>query len=216
MADIPSIASLRKVYKLKSLREEDIKPHPIDQFEIWWNEAIEQQVDEPNAMTLATCTASGRPSARTVLLKGVDKRGFVFYTNYESRKAREIEENAYVALLFFWKVLERQVRIEGTIQKVNAAESDEYFSIRPRESQLGAWSSPQSSVIESAEYLQRNLVKYAEKFKGKHVTRPDYWGGYLVQPDAIEFWQGRPGRLHDRLKYFRSENNDWIIHRLAP
>ena len=157
MADIPSIASMRKIYKLKSLKEEDVMAHPIGQFEIWWNEAIEQQIEEPNAMTLATCTAEGRPSARIVLLKGVDKRGFVFYTNYESRKAKEIEENSYVALLFFWKPLERQIRIEGRIKKISASESDEYFSLRPRESQLGAWSSPQSSVIKNAEYLHHLL-----------------------------------------------------------
>jgi len=217
MADTPSLASMRKVYKLKSLKEEDVMAHPIGQFEIWWKEAIEQQIDEPNAMTLATCTSSGRPSARIVLLKGVDKRGFIFYTNYESRKAKEIEENSYVALLFFWKPLERQIRIEGRIKKISASESDEYFSIRPRESQLGAWSSPQSSVIKDAKYLQQNLLKYVEKFKDKEVTRPDYWGGYLVEPDAVEFWQGRPGRLHDRLKYTRADNNNnWMIQRLAP
>ncbi len=216
MSDNHDIAAMRKVYQLKSLKEEDVNADPILQFDTWWQEAIAHKVDEPNAMTLATCNASGKPSARIVLLKSIFKNGFVFFTNYNSRKGHEIEENSFVALLFFWKQLERQIRIEGEIKKVSAKESDEYFAVRPRESQLGAWSSPQSSVIESAGFLQENMKKYYDKFHGQEVPRPEYWGGYLVEPNAIEFWQGKPGRLHDRLQYSLSENKEWVIQRLAP
>ena len=216
MSENDAIAAMRKVYRLKSLNEKDVKTDPIEQFEIWWKEAIANKLEEPNAMTLATCNASGRPSARIVLLKGIHENGFVFYTNYNSRKAHEIGENSFVALLFFWKELERQIRIEGKIKKVSAKESDEYFSVRPRESQLGAWSSPQSNVIDSAAFLQENMKKYYNKFHGEEVPRPEHWGGYLVEPNVIEFWQGKPGRLHDRLQYSLSENEGWVIHRLAP
>ncbi len=216
MSDNNQIAAMRKIYQLKSLEEKDVNTDPVKQFETWWQEAIDAGTEEPNAMTLATCSASGKPSARIVLLKGVSATGFVFFTNYESRKAHEIKENSFVALVFFWKELERQIRIEGKVKKVDGKESDEYFSDRPRESQLGAWSSPQSSVINNAEFLQENMKKYYDQFHEKEIPRPEFWGGYIVEPTVIEFWQGKPGRLHDRLKYSLNENNSWLIQRLAP
>ncbi len=206
---------MRKIYQLKSLEEKDVDHDPIKQFENWWKDAINAGVEEPNAMTLATCNASGKPSARIVLLKGIKENQLIFYTNYESRKAHEIAENSYVALVFFWKEVERQIRIEGKVKKTSAQESDEYFSVRPRESQLGAWSSPQSTVIKSADLLQENMKKYYDQFNEQEVPRPQFWGGYAVEPSLIEFWQGKPGRLHDRLQY-SLENNTWVIERLAP
>lgn len=211
-----SISGMRKVYQLNSLSEKDVNPDPVKQFEIWWQQAVEAKTDEPNAMTLATCTATGKPSARIVLLKEIKENGFVFFTNYESRKAKEIGGNSYAALVFFWKELERQIRIEGKIKKTDAGESDAYFAVRPRESQIGAWSSPQSSVIKSAAFLQQNVKKFSQQFEGHDVTRPAFWGGYIVEPNKMEFWQGRPGRLHDRLLYSLSENKEWAIERLAP
>jgi pyridoxamine 5'-phosphate oxidase len=216
MSDDKSIAAIRKVYQLESLLEKDLDPDPMRQFANWWQQALESKIEEPNAMTLATCSASGRPSSRIVLLKGIENNGFVFFTNYLSRKGTEINDNPFVSLLFFWKELERQVRIEGKIIRVPAKESDEYFSSRPKESRIGAWSSPQSRVIESREILQKNVEKYNAQFAEGIIPRPEFWGGYQLQPDLIEFWQGRPGRLHDRLRYALAENNTWKIERLAP
>ncbi len=216
MSETKSIAGIRKVYQLQSLLEKDVDANPIKQFETWWQHVIESKIEEPNAMTLATSTTSGKPSSRTVLLKDIIENGFVFFTNYLSRKGNEIEQNPFVSLLFFWKELERQVRIEGKIKKISAKDSDEYFFQRPRESRIGAWSSPQSQIIENRELLQQNVEKYNAQFETQNIPRPDFWGGYIVEPYRIEFWQGRPGRLHDRLLYVLTENNFWKIERLAP
>jgi pyridoxamine 5'-phosphate oxidase len=216
MDGVNSIAGMRKIYQLETLLEKDMDEDPIKQFEAWWQYAILSKIEEPNTMSLATCSTSGKPSVRTVLLKGLRENGFIFFTNYESRKGKEIAENPFVALLFFWKELERQVRIEGKIQKISDEESDEYFSERPRESQVGAWSSPQSTVIDNREFLQEEMHKYEKQFGAGEIPRPSYWGGYIVKPYSMEFWQGRPGRLHDRLQYTLNENNSWIIKRLAP
>lgn len=208
------IAAIRKDYALRRLDESDVDADPFKQFHAWLREAIEAQVPEPTAMTLATADASGRPSARIMLLKALDARGFVFYTNYESRKGAELAARPQAALAFFWKELERQVRIEGAIEKVSAAEADEYFASRPLGSRIGAWASTQSATIESREWLERRVQEAAGRF-GEAPPRPPHWGGYRVLPDAIEFWQGRSSRLHDRLAYAR-EAGGWKLRRLSP
>ncbi|MEO8763017.1 MAG: pyridoxamine 5'-phosphate oxidase [Ginsengibacter sp.] len=217
MPSSSGLESIRKDYRLQSLLEKDVDAYPIKQFETWWQHAIESAIDEPNAMTLSTSTPDGKPSSRIVLLKGISDNGFVFYTNYHSRKGRQIEVNPFVSIVFFWKELERQVRIEGEIKKISSGESDEYFSKRPLESRIGAWSSPQSSVIVNRELLDKNVADYTNKFVGsQHIPRPPHWGGYIVTPTLVEFWQGRRGRLHDRLQYTPVENDTWQIERLAP
>jgi len=210
-----SISSIRKDYQLQSLSESDVKQDPIGQFGKWWEEAIASSIDEVNAMTLSTVTAEGKPSARIVLLKGFDERGFVFFTNYESNKGVQLTANPFASLVFFWKELERQVRIEGISEKVNERESDDYFHSRPIGSQLGACASPQSRVIESRRVIENNLEKLQDQYREMEIPRPAHWGGYRVVPQAIEFWQGRSSRLHDRIKYTK-ENQSWKIVRLAP
>lgn len=211
----PSIADIRTDYRMRSLTENDVNSNPFAQFRHWWDEAINSEITEVNAMTLATVTPEGRPSARIVLLKGFDENGFVFFTNYQSRKGKELEENPHGALVFFWKELERQVRIEGGIEKVSDAESDAYYHSRPAGSQIGAWASPQSDVIADRSVIENNYKSLEEKFSSAEIPRPGYWGGYLLRPSMIEFWQGRSSRLHDRIVY-SLENNDWKISRLAP
>ena len=209
-----NIAAIRKEYKLKSLLETEVAADAIEQFSIWWKDALDSNIDEVNAMTVATASKEGIPSARIVLLKGFDEHGFVFFTNYHSAKGQEIAENKHASLLFFWKELERQVRINGLLEKIDDTANDDYFKSRPYGSQIGAWSSPQSKVIENREILDRNVEKYQEQF-GNNVPRPTHWGGYILRPQSIEFWQGRTSRLHDRLKY-TLEGNSWKIERLAP
>lgn len=211
-----SIADIRKDYRMHSLNEADVAAHPIDQFTRWWDEAVESKIEEVNAMTLATATASGLPSARIVLLKGYDKRGFIFFTNYHSHKGRELEQNPRACLVFFWKELERQVRIEGLVEKIPAAESEEYFNSRPEGSRIGAWASPQSTVIKGREVIEENVTSLEKRFAGGTIPRPEHWGGYLVKPVNIEFWQGRSSRLHDRIRYMHDMGEKWIIQRLAP
>jgi pyridoxamine 5'-phosphate oxidase len=211
-----SIADIRRDYQLQSLLENDIQKNPIDQFSIWWNQAIESQIDEVNAMTIATVDANHKPSARIVLLKDFDENGFVFFTNYNSKKGLDMLSNKNVALVFFWKELERQVRIEGTVEKVSEEVSDTYFNSRPEMSRIGAWASPQSTVIPSREILETNFQNYQTEFEKKEIERPQHWGGYIVKPELIEFWQGRSSRLHDRIVYGVDGNNEWKINRLAP
>ncbi|MBZ0249497.1 MAG: pyridoxamine 5'-phosphate oxidase [Burkholderiales bacterium] len=210
-----NIADIRKDYALRRLDESDVDADPFKQFHAWLREAIEAQVPEPTAMTLATAGASGRPAARIMLLKALDDRGFVFYTNYASRKGAELEARPAAALTFFWKELERQVRIEGAIEKVSAAESDEYFASRPLGSRIGAWASTQSATIESRQWLEAR-VKAAEAQHGGSPPRPPHWGGYRVIPDWLEFWQGRQSRLHDRIAYTRGAGGGWQVTRLSP
>ena len=212
-----SIADIRKDYKLRSLDEFDVAGNPIDQFTRWWDEAIKSNIDEVNAMTLATATKTGMPSARIVLLKGYDANGFVFFTNYESQKGKELAENPQAALVFFWKELERQVRIDGIIEKVAAIESDAYFQSRPAGSRIGAWASPQSKQISGREVIENNYRVFEEKFPDPEaIPRPLHWGGYIVKPHTIEFWQGRSSRMHDRIQYKIEAGNQWTIQRLAP
>jgi pyridoxamine 5'-phosphate oxidase len=209
------IADIRKEYMRAGLVEKDAAADPFKQFDRWFHDALQAELPLPNAMTLATATAAGRPSARAVLLKGVDAGGFVFYTNYQSRKARELAENPHASLMFLWAELERQVRIEGTVEKVSAEESDAYFDSRPLGSRLGAWASPQSMILPDRMTLVKKVAAIVLRY-GKHPPRPLHWGGYRVAPEAIEFWQGRKNRLHDRLLYTKQASGGWKIERLAP
>ena len=211
-----SITDIRRDYLREVLLESNIDPNPFKQFDKWWTEAIKSEIDEVNAMTLATVDATGNPSARIVLLKGYNEQGFVFFTNYGSHKGEEMGQQPRACLVFFWKELERQIRIQGSVSKVSDAESDEYFNSRPAASRLGAWASPQSQVIPSRETIEENLLVYKNKFEDGAIPRPSHWGGYRVLPQKMEFWQGRPSRLHDRILYTLTENGGWKIDRLAP
>jgi pyridoxamine 5'-phosphate oxidase len=210
------VARLRQEYTRAGLRGSDASSDPIVQFRRWFDEALTADLHEPNAMTLATATTTGRPSARVVLLKGFDERGFVFYTNYEGRKSGELEANPYCALVFYWGELERQVRVEGRGSRIPEGESDEYFRVRPRGSRLGAWASEQSRPVADRETLEVRLRGLEAEYEGREVPRPPFWGGYRVEPEVIEFWQGRENRLHDRLVYRRLGREGWRRERLQP
>jgi pyridoxamine 5'-phosphate oxidase len=210
------VARLRKEYTHAGLKESDADPDPTEQFRRWFGEALAADLREPNAMTLATATSDGHPSARIVLLKGFDERGFVFYTNYEGRKAKELEINPYCALVFYWGELQRQVRIEGRVSRVPDEESDTYFAGRPRGSQLGAWVSEQSRPVRDRGALEERMRELEAEYEGREVPRPPFWGGYRVEPETMEFWQGRENRLHDRLRYRRSRDGGWWRVRLQP
>jgi len=209
-----SIAQLRKNYTFGQLSEAEVSPNPLDLFQVWFDQAIKAECPEPNSMTLATADVAGNPSARIVLLKGADSTGFTFFTNYESQKGKELAARPHAALLFHWHELERQVRIKGAVERVSPAESDAYFHSRPAASRIGAWASPQSSEIPNREFLEEAEKRFVADF-GNQPPRPEHWGGYRLHPTEIEFWQGRPSRLHDRIHY-QLDGAQWRITRLAP
>ena len=213
---MPDLSDLRQSYERGALDRADLPADPLDLFHAWFADAQAAGVVEPNAMTLATAAPDGRPSARIVLLKGADARGFSFYTNHDSRKGRELDAHPVAALVFWWGPLERQVRVEGRVERVGTAEADAYYASRPRGSRLGAWASPQSAEIPDRSPLDARLADAEARFAGADVPRPDFWGGYRVVPDAVEFWQGRPSRLHDRFLYRLGAAGDWQPSRLAP
>lgn len=216
MENLPEyLLRLRHDFSKMSLDESMVDADPVKQFDAWFHAAVDAKVNEPNAMVLSTVDAQNRPSSRVLLIRNYSDEGFVFYTNYNSRKAQDIHTNNNAALLFFWPELERQVRIEGKLNKQTAEESDRYFNSRPRESRLGAWTSPQSEIIADRKALDDELAVITKRFEGKEVPRPEWWGGYVLVPDRIEFWQGRPSRLHDRICYLK-ESGSWKIVRLAP
>lgn len=216
MIDNEYIKNLRKEYSLNELSKKSVNENPVEQFRIWFNEAVESKIPEPNAMAISTVSHDLIPSSRIVLLKSFNEVGFVFFTNYESEKGKEIDFNNNVSLLFFWAELERQIRITGIAEKISFEESEEYFITRPLKSRIGAWSSHQSSVIENRNEVVKEFMKYSAQFalRGK-IPLPEYWGGYRVYPTKFEFWQGRESRLHDRIRY-RKEDNKWLIERLSP
>jgi pyridoxamine 5'-phosphate oxidase len=214
--DARDLNDLRREYAVGGLSEEDLEPAPVAMFRRWMLDAVRAGLYEPNAMVVSTADADGRPASRIVLLKGLSEQGFVFFTNYSSRKGEELTGNARAALLFPWQQLERQVRVEGPVLRLDEAENDDYFASRPRSAQIGAWASPQSQVVPDRATLDRRYEEMARRFGDGEVPRPSHWGGYRVEPDAVEFWQGRAGRMHDRLRYRRGRDGGWLTDRLAP
>ena len=210
-----SLHQMRQEYAAGSLNETNMPHNPMEVFNVWLDFAINSGLTEPNAMTVATATPDGKPSARVVLLKEVNDKGFVFFTNYMSRKGRELIVNPEVAIVFDWHDLERQVRVEGRAEKLSAEESEAYFNERPEDAKIGAWASPQSKIVKDREKLEKHLEEIEEQFEDMPVHRPSHWGGYLIRPSVIEFWQGRPSRMHDRIVYYKTEDG-WTMHRLAP